>query len=50
MIGMMMSPTSDVTMAPKARADDDADRQIDHVAFHGKFAELLQHSQPLLFS
>ena len=51
MIGMMMSPTSEVTMRAERRADDDADREVDDVALHGEFLEFLEHAAaPSCFS
>ena len=47
--GIKTSFTSDVVILPKARADDHAHRQIDHVAAQGKFFEFLEqpHRQVL---
>ena len=44
--GMMMSPTSEFTIAAERRADDHADGEIDHVAAQGEFLEILKHGSP----
>ena len=44
--GMITSSTSDFTIAPNARADDDADREVEHVAAHRERLEFLEHAFP----
>ena len=44
-----MSFTIEVTMAPKARADDHGNGEIEHVAPHHEFFEVFQHVRYLSF-
>ncbi len=48
MIGMMMSATIDVTIAPNAAPMIDADGEVDDVAAQRERLELLRASLPLL--
>ena len=45
--GMMMSATSELTIAAERGADDHADGEIDDVALDGELAEFLEHGCPL---
>jgi hypothetical protein len=42
-----MSSTKDLTMGRECRADDDADRHVDHVAAKRKFLEFREHRRLL---